>query len=102
MKTLFEAMRDFNAHNSSENTIQDMFAEIAVSALLGGYFLANNTKIYPVDIEFYLYGERKGDAPWVDVTFENEKEEYRASFLTGILFLDQHFPVAAVRRTNVF
>lgn len=46
MKTLFEAVRDFNAHNSSENTIQDMFAEIAVSALLGGYFLANNTKVY--------------------------------------------------------
>ena len=54
MKTLFEAMRDFNARNASENTIQDMFAEIAVSALSGGYFLANNTKIYPVDIEFYL------------------------------------------------
>jgi len=65
MKTLFEAMRDFNARNASENTIQDMFAEIAVSALSGGYFLANNTKIYPVDIEFYLYGERKGDAPWM-------------------------------------
>ena len=65
MKTLFEAMRDFNARNASENTIQDMFAEIAVSALSGGYFLANNTKIYPVDIEFYLYGERKVDAPWM-------------------------------------
>ena len=102
MKTLFEDMRDFNARNASENTIQEMFAEIAVPALSGGYFLANNTKIYPVDIEFYLYGERKGDAPWVDITFENEKEEYRASFLIGILFLDQHFPIAAVGRTNVF
>lgn len=65
MKTLFEAMRDFNARNASENTIQEMFAEIAVPALSGGYFLANNTKIYPVDIEFYLYGERKGDASWM-------------------------------------
>lgn len=46
MKTLFEAMRDFNARNASENAIQKMFAEIAVSALLGGYFLANNTKVY--------------------------------------------------------
>ena len=36
MKTLFEAMRDFNARNASENTIQDMFAEIAVSARSGG------------------------------------------------------------------
>ena len=110
MKTLFEAMRDFNARNADENTIQGMFAEIADAALSGGYFLVNNdTRIYPLDIEFYLYGERKGDAPWmkdknmyhkgpkvpyipvigtfypnesgVDVTFENEKEEYRASFL---------------------
>ena len=103
-------MRDFNARKANENTIQGMFAEIAVPALSGGYFLVNDdTKIYPVDIEFYLFGERKGDAPWmkdknmyhkgpkvpyipvigtfypnesgVDVTFENEKEEYRASFL---------------------
>lgn len=55
MKTLFEAMRDFNARNANENTIREMFAEIAVPALSGGYFLANNTKIYPVDIEFYLF-----------------------------------------------
>lgn len=46
MKTLFEDMRDFNARNASENTIQEMFAEIAVPALSGGYFLANNTKVY--------------------------------------------------------
>ena len=37
MKTLFEAVRDFNARNASENTIQEMFAEIAVPALSGGY-----------------------------------------------------------------
>ena len=102
MKTLYEAMRDFNARNANENTIQGMFAEIAVPALSGGYFLVNNdTRIYPMDIEFYLYGERKEEEPWmkdanmyhkgpkvpyipvigsfypnesgVDVTFENEK-----------------------------
>lgn len=110
MKTLYEAMRDFDARNANENTIQGMFAEIAVPALSGGYFLVNNdTRIYPMDIEFYLYGERKEEEPWmkdanmyhkgpkvpyipvigsfypnesgVDVTFENEKGEYRASFL---------------------
>ena len=66
MKTLYQAMRDFNARNANENTIQGMFAEIAVPALSGGYFLVNNdTKIYPMDIEFYLYGERKDDEPWM-------------------------------------
>ena len=66
MKTLYEAMRDFNARNANENSIQGMFAEIAVPALSGGYFLVNNdTKIYPMDIEFYLYGERKDDEPWM-------------------------------------
>ena len=126
MKTLFEAMRDFNARNASENTIREMFAEIAVPALSGGYFLANNTKIYPVDIEFYLYGERKGDAPWmkdknmyhkgpnvpyfpvigtfypnesgVDVTFENEKEEYRASFLIRAYKYDDNDEVVSTPR----
>ena len=66
MKTLYEAMRDFNARNANENTIQGMFAEIAVPALSGGYFLVNNdTRIYPMDIEFYLYGERKEEEPWM-------------------------------------
>lgn len=103
MKTLFEAMRDFNARNASENTIQEMFAEIAVPALSGGYFLANNTKIYPVDIEFYLYGERKGDAPWMkDKNMYHKGPNVPFFPVIGILFLDQHFPVAAVGRTNVF
>lgn len=103
MKTLFEAMRDFNARNASENTIQEMFAEIAVPALSGGYFLANNTKIYPVDIEFYLYGERKGDAPWMkDKNMYHKGPNVPYFLVIAILFLDQHFPVAAVGRTNVF
>lgn len=110
MKTLFETMQAFNARKADENSIQAMFAEIAMAVLSGGYFLVNNeTKIFPMDIEFYLYGERKDEEPWmkdpkmyhkgpdvpyipvigtfyphesgVDVTFENEQEEYRASFL---------------------
>lgn len=61
-------MRDFNARNANENTIQGMFAEVAVPALSGGYFLVNNdTRIYPMDIEFYLYGERKEEEPWMKV-----------------------------------
>ena len=112
MKTLQEALMAFNAREANENTIQGMLAEIAVLVLSGGYFLVNeDTRIYPMDIEFYLYGEKESDKkiPWirdanmyhkgkgvpyfpvvgtfyphesgVDVTFENEKEEYRASFL---------------------
>ncbi len=68
MKTLFEAVRDFNAHNSSENTIQDMFAEIAVTALSGGYFLANNTKVYQWTLS--------------SIFAENGKEMRRGSMLT--------------------
>lgn len=67
MKTLFEAMRDFNARNASENAIHKMFAEIAVSALLGGYFLANNTKVYQWILSF--------------IFTENGKEMRRGSIL---------------------
>lgn len=110
MKTLNQALTEFNARNADDNTIQGMFAEIAVIVLSGGYFLVNeSTRIYPMDIEFYLYGERVDDPNWmkdinmyhkgkdvpyfpivgtfyphesgVDVTFENETEQYRASFL---------------------
>ena len=110
MKTLNEALRDFNARNATEDTIQGMLQEIAIVTLSGGYFLVNNeTKIYPMDIEFYLYDERDEKRTWmrdanmyhkgknvpyfpvvgtfyphesgVDVTFENKKEQYRASFL---------------------
>ena len=110
MKTLQEALQGFNARNADENTIQGMFAEIALIVLSGGYFLVNdNTRIYPMDIEFYLYGEKADDPAWmkdanmyhkgksvpyfpvvgtfypnesgVDVTFENKEQEYRASFL---------------------
>ncbi len=109
MKTLYEALSGFNARKETKDTIDGAFLEIAKTVLSGGYFLVNNdTRIYPMDIEFYLYGERENEEPWmtdakmyhtgpnvpylpvigsfyphesgVDVTFENEKEEYRASF----------------------
>ena len=51
MKTLQEALQEFNARNADENTIQGLFAEIALIVLSGGYFLVNDhTRIYPMDI----------------------------------------------------
>ena len=38
MKTLKDALTDFNARNADENTIQAMFAEIASTVLSGGLF----------------------------------------------------------------
>lgn len=110
MKTLYETLRDFNARNETEKTIQGKLHDIAKVVLSGGYFLVNGeTKIYPMDIEFYLYDERDETRTWmrdanmyhkgknvpyfpvvgtfypnesgVDVTFENPNQGYRASFL---------------------
>ncbi|MBO7497179.1 MAG: hypothetical protein J6T98_11550 [Salinivirgaceae bacterium] len=109
---LEQVLLKFNAREATESTILDKFREIANVALYGGYFLVNGeTRIYPIEIEFYLHGEREKEPNWmtdkkmihrngkdkvpyfpntgslfphtfgVDVTFENEKEEYRASFL---------------------
>ena len=110
---LKEALTHFNLRNESEKTIMDAFHRIAKVVFYGGYFHVNeDTRIYPVEIEFYLYGERpedkdtwkqdikmlhkgdKNEVPYfpntgslyphtfgVDVTFENEEQEYRASFL---------------------
>lgn len=118
MSTLLEnAFKEFDVKFSTQQTrlatfdsISELFNKIAIVVFYGGYFLINGkTKIYPLDIEFYLYGERKDDPEWmqdynmyhhgkdvpyfpkegslhphnsgVDVTFENEEKEYRASFL---------------------
>ena len=110
MKTLSQVIAAFAPRRADENTIQDQFWSIAEVALYGGYFLVNGeTRIYPVEIEFYLFVEdaptgkwqqdanmyHKGkDVPYfpkegslyphrygVDYTFENEDDKYRASFL---------------------
>jgi len=117
MKTLTEAFAEFDSKFSTKeyrlatvDTIVDLFREVAEVAFYGGYFLINGeTKIYPEDIEFYIYGEWPGDPDWmkdynmyhygkgvpyfpkegslhphrsgVDVAFENEEKGYRASFL---------------------
>ena len=110
MKTLAQAIAEFDPLKADENTIQEQFQIIAEAVLSGGYFLVNKeTCIYPEEIEFYLFVEdapkgswqkdanmyHKGkDVPYfpkegslyphrsgVDYTFENEDKKYRASFL---------------------
>ena len=110
MKTLSQVIAAFDPRRADENTIQDQFWSIAEVALYGGYFLVNGgTRIYPVEIEFYLYVENDPKGKWqqdanmyhkgkdvpyfpkegslyphrsgVDYTFENEEQKYRASFL---------------------
>lgn len=127
MKTLKEVLTDFNARNADENSIQAMFSEIASIVLSGGYYQVNeSSRIYPMDIEFYLYGEREGDPDWmkdanmyhkgrdvpyfpvvgtfyphqsgVDVTFENKDEQYRASFLIRAYKYDKKAPVVSKPR----
>ena len=62
MNKLFEALHAFNLRNTTEKTIHDEFKRIADIALNEGYFLINKTKkIYPVEIEFYIYGEKAED-----------------------------------------
>ncbi len=114
MTHLEEVLTQFNAREADENTILIEFRKIAETVFFGGYFLVNGElRIYPVDIEFYLYGEKDKEDSWmqdkkmihrkvmdneevpyfpnsgslfphsfgIDVTFENPKQEYRASFL---------------------
>ena len=110
MSILIDVIQAFDLRKTTEKTIQTELGKIADVVLNRGYFLVNGkTRIYPVEIEFYLYGERKDDPEWmkdsnmihkgkgvpyfpsegslyphlygVDVTFEKESEEYRASFL---------------------
>ena len=111
--TLEKVLTEFNPRKANGETILNEFNKIAKVVFHGGYFLVNkDVRIYPVEIEFYLHGERtedkgtwmqdikmihkgkKKDVPYfpntgsfyphtfgVDVTFENEELEYRASFL---------------------
>ena len=65
MKTLAQTIEAFDPKKADENTIQDQFWSIAEVALYGGYFLVNEeTHIYPVEIEFYLYVEDEPKGNW--------------------------------------
>ena len=110
---LKDVLTQFNPRKADGETILSEFEKIAKVVFHGGYFLVNeDVRIYPVEIEFYLHGERKEDkntwmddpkmihrgnknkVPYfpntgsfyphtfgVDVAFENEEQEYRASVL---------------------
>lgn len=102
-KSLPELLNSFEpAKNINELTEQ--FETIAKAAIFGGYFEVNNEyRIYLLDIEFYFNDEignikepqmyHKGDLPYfpkgsicpnrsgIDITFEDESQKYRASFL---------------------
>ena len=111
MTRLERVLKNFNPRQETESSILDTFSEIAKVVFYDGYFSVNRTtRIYPTEIEFYLFDEKDKSCKWrrdekmihkgnkeevpyfpfcsfyphtfgVDVTFENEKEEYRASFL---------------------
>ena len=87
MRTLAQAISSFHPVAATIESIEDQFRAIAEAVFNSGYFLVNKGKeerrIYPIDIEFYLYAEYDTEDDWRrDVnTFENEKEQYRASFL---------------------
>lgn len=108
---LIKILESFEGGHATEKTIQLKFAELAKQLLYGGHFrVMNSMDIYLEEIEFYYHEEgdskmkdpimyhtidRTGNEglPYfergrfnmhtsgVDVTFENEKESYRASFL---------------------
>ena len=107
MKALSTLLKEFDGRHKSENQLTECFKEIAKSAIIGGYFLINESmKIRIIEVEFYFHSENDSESnihDWgmyhrgehldyftlgslnphrsgIDVTFEREKS-YRASFL---------------------
>lgn len=107
---LIELLEAFDGTKATcEEDLTKSFEPIARRVLFGGHFLINgDTRIFPLDIEFYYYNDEKGkddelndsrmyhkgrNLPYfpvlsfyphesgVDVTFENECLHTRASFL---------------------
>lgn len=118
MEKLNNLLRTFNGGTSSEDSINKEFAKLAKTLLYGGHFRVMDSKnIYLEEIEFY-YHEENGSikdpimyhtndhapedktlpyfkigrfnmhASGVDVTFENEEKQYRASFLIRAYSID--------------
>lgn len=108
MKHLTTLIKEFNGSGLNEEQLTKKFEEIAKAAMYGGHFRVNGEfDIHINEVEFYFHSEdeeitsvhdwtmyhRGKDLPYfpigslhphrsgVDVTFENEKEAYRASFL---------------------
>lgn len=106
----FTGVTDFQKEDK-ENELARQFMLLAKKLLYGGYFLVNERRrIYLEDIEFYYHEEqtdglkdpamyhtsdheKRDDLPYfilgsmnchvsgIDITFENQVKEYRASFL---------------------
>lgn len=116
--SLKEILSSFNGGASSEEIINEVFARMAKQLLYGGHFRVLNSKnIYLEEIEFY-YHEEDGrikdpimyhtndhegkqvsyyklgrfnmHTSGVDVTFENEEKQYRASFLIRAYRVDNN------------
>ena len=105
---LEEVLKPFTGANGNESRLNSQFKNLANYFLLNGYFLINNqVKVYLRSIEFYYHEENgvikdpityhknttKHIVPYypiglmnmhqsgIDITFESEKEQYRASML---------------------
>ena len=65
MSKLIEVLQAFDLRKTTADTIHEEFKKIADVALNEGYFLVKlderSKKIYPVEIEFYIYGEKESD-----------------------------------------
>ncbi len=106
---LKEALSLFQGANGNETNLTEQFSHLVKYFLYSGYLLINSkTKVYLRDIEFYYHEEigsvkdpimyhrntkRNKDVKYfplgllnahesgIDITFENEKKQYRASIL---------------------
>lgn len=116
--SLKEILSSFNGGASSEEIINEEFARMAKQLLYGGHFRVLNSKnIYLEEIEFYYHeecgcikdpimyhtndhegkqvayyklGRFNMHTSGVDVTFENEEKQYRASFLIRAYRVDNN------------
>lgn len=111
METLKEKLENFSFSWKDENKLTEEFADLARYFISGGYIkVREDYRVYPTTVEFYFHSEKdggvkdpivyhrnnnkvEGEIPYFpmftlhahdsgyDITFENPKEEYRASVL---------------------
>lgn len=110
MLTDFKGVTDFYSEEEKLQELHEQFKELSLNVFNGGYFCVNGCRrIYPTVIEFYYHEEdEKGlkdpimyhrnqdkekpvsyyilgsfnfHVSGLDITFENEEQAYRASFL---------------------
>ena len=111
METLKEKLENFSFSWKDENKLTEEFAQLAPYFISDGYIkVREDYRVYPTTVEFYFHSEKdggvkdpivyhrnnnkvEGEIPYFpmftlhahdsgyDITFENPKEEYRASVL---------------------